>query len=312
MKKILITGSNSMDGSHLVDILVDKNYELHCVINNNFSNLDNVKDKINIHKGNLTNKNFVYELVEKIQPDYIFHLAALSFSADYWNDPYESYQVNFMTSLNLLEAIKFFNKNIRFLNVSSSEVYGNFCGPINESSPMSPVSPYGLAKMCSQKNVEIYRVKYNLFASNAICFNHESERRPLKFVTRKLSSQLSKIMSKKQDKIIFGNIDIKKDWGYAPEYVDGMCRILFHSEPDDFILASNNLVSLKDIIIHAFKYVGIEDYFNYIEINDKSNNPNLIENHGIAQKAHQILDWKADTSIFNVIEKMIDHDIKYG
>jgi len=182
---------------------------------------------------------------------------------------------------------------------------------MNENSYMNPVTPYGIAKMMSQKNVEIYRNKFNIFACNAICFNHESERRQHKFVTRKISSEVANIFLKSSEKITFGNIYSRKDWSYAPDFVDGMYRILQHQHPEDFILASQSLVSVEEMIQHAFQHVGIENWQDYISFDQKMFKFRAsTENYGIIDKAKLLLDWEPKTSIIKVIELMVDHDIK--
>ena len=216
-----------------------------------------------------------------------------------------------MSSVFILEAIKSINPKIKFLNISTSEIFGLQNGAMDENSHMQPITPYGTAKMMSQKNVEIYRNKFDIFACNAICFNHESPLRQHKFVTRKISSEVANIYLKCTDKITFGNIYSRKDWGYAPDYVEGMYRILQHDKPEDFVLASQKLVSVEEIIKHAFNHIGIENWQDYIIVDQKMlKSRAATENYGIIDKAKLLLNWEPNTSIFKVIELMVDHDIK--
>jgi GDPmannose 4,6-dehydratase len=306
MKKALITGINGMDGRHLSELLLAKGYEVYGITRSKSSH-----EKIKLYNGDVTDVNFIYKTILDCMPDEIYHLAAISYHEEYWNDPATSYMVNAMSSVFILEAIKSINPHIKFLNISTSEIFGSQNGAMDENSYMQPITPYGIAKMMSQKNVEIFRNKFNIFACNAICFNHESPLRQHKFVTRKISSEVANIYMKSTNKITFGNIYSRKDWGYAPDYVDGMHRILQHSQPEDFVLASQNLVSVEEMIRHAFEYIGIKNWQDYIIVDQKMlKSRAATENYGIIDKAKLFLDWEPKTSIFEVIEVMVEHDIK--
>jgi len=308
MKKALITGINGMDGKYLSDLLSTKGYEVYGVSRSKFFNSN---EKIKLYNGDVTDVNFIYKSILDCMPDEIYHLAAISYHEEYWSDPATSYMVNAMSSVFILEAIKSINPKIKFLNISTSEIFGLQNGAMDENSHMQPITPYGTAKMMSQKNVEIYRNKFDIFACNAICFNHESPLRQHKFVTRKISSEVANIYLKCTDKITFGNIYSRKDWGYAPDYVEGMYRILQHDKPEDFVLASQKLVSVEEIIKHAFNHIGIENWQDYIIVDQKMlKSRAATENYGIIDKAKLLLNWEPNTSIFKVIELMVDHDIK--
>ena len=307
MKTALITGVNGMDGSHLADLLIDKGYKVYGISRSNSS----PNNKVNYLVGDICDANFVYKSIINCAPDEIYHLAAISYHEEYWNDPVSTYMVDSISSVYFLEAIKTIDSKIKFLNISSSEVYGMQNGAMDENSYMQPVTPYAIAKMMSHKNTELYRNKFGLFAANAICFNHESERRQHRFVTRKISSGVADIYLKSTDKLTFGNIYAKKDWSYAPDFVDGMYRILQHEFPEDFVLASQSLISVEEMIQHAFEYVGIKNWQNYIEVDEKLVMSRAVtENYGIIDKAKLLLDWEPKTSILKVIEIMVDHDIK--
>jgi GDPmannose 4,6-dehydratase len=306
MKKALITGINGMDGKHLSDLLVSKGYQVFGIARS-----QNDASEAKIYIGDVTDINFLYKTIIHCMPDEIYHLAAVAYYEDYWRDPINSYMVNSMSSVYILEAIKVINPLIKFLNVSSSEIYGIQNGAIDENYQMQPITPYGIAKMMSQKNVDMYRDKFSLFACNAICFNHESPLRQYKFVTRKISYEVANKFLKSEDKITFGNIYSRKDWGYAPDYVEGMYKILQHPNPENFILASESLVSVEEILDHAFKYIGISDWKKFIIIDQKMLKSRAsTENYGMIDKARLLLDWEPKTSIFKVIEMMVDHDIK--
>jgi GDPmannose 4,6-dehydratase len=296
-----------MDGSHLADLLLKKGYHV-CGITRSHLELN---ENVTYYQGDISDVNFIYKTILSCMPDEIYHLAAISYHEEYWSDPLNTYMVDSISSVYILEAIRAINPKIKFLNISTSEIFGLQNGAMDENSYMKPITPYAIAKMMSQKNVELYRDKFNIFASNAICFNHESELRHRKFVTRKISSEVANIYFKSTEKITFGNIYSRKDWGYAPDYVDGMYRILQHGHPEDFVLASQNLVSVEEIIQHAFKHVGIENWQDYIIVDQKMlKSRAATENYGIIDKAKLLLDWEPKTSILKVIELMVDHDIK--
>ncbi len=308
MKKALITGVNGMDGSHLADLLVLKGYEVFGITrSSSLKKNPNVK----YFHGDIANVNFIYKTILDCMPDEIYHLAAVSYHEEYWSDPLNTYMVDSIYSVYFLEAIKNINPKIKFLNISSSEVYGLQNGAMDEKSYMHPITPYGIAKMMSQKNIELYRDKFNIFACNAICFNHESERRNHRFVTRKISSNVADIFLKSDGKITFGNIYARKDWGYAPDYVEAMHLIMQHNDPEDFVLASQTLVSVEEIISHAFNHVGIKNWQDYVLIDQKMlKSRAATENYGIIDKAKLLLNWEPKTSILKVIELMVDNDIK--
>ena len=307
MKTALITGVNGMDGSHLADLLLKKGYHV-CGITRSHVKLNK---NVTYYQGDISDVNFVYKTILNCMPDEIYHLAAISYHEECWNDPLSTYMVDSISSVYFLEAVRAINPKIKFLNISTSEIFGLQNGAMDENSHMNPITPYGTAKMMSQKNVEIYRNKFDIFACNAICFNHESHLRKHKFLTRKISSEVANIHLKSTDKITFGNIYSRKDWGYAPDYVDGMYRILQHDHPEDFVLASQNLVSVEEMIQHAFQHVGIENWQDYISVDQKMFKFRAsTENYGIIDKAKLLLDWEPKTSIFKVIELMVDHDIK--
>lgn len=312
-KRALITGINGMDGSYMAELLLEKGYEVYGTIRHNSSlkHIENIKDKLHFITGDIVNSSFVYKSILESNPDEIYHLAAISHSDQIWADPLYTYKCVGESTVVFLEAIKNINKNIRFLNCSSSEIYGKNIGKVDENTPKNPQNPYGLAKLFAHQNVELYKDKFGIFACNAICFNHESERRNINFVTRKISYNVSELYLKKNFKIKFGDINAAKDWSYAPEFVDAMYKILQLQEPEDFVLASGKLVDIKSIIEHAFKYTNINNWENYVEYDEsllinRSNNYNF----GDYTKAKKLLNWSPKMSIFEIIEKMIENDIE--
>jgi GDPmannose 4,6-dehydratase len=312
-KRALITGVSGMDGSHLAEHLISLDYEVYGTVRftSNLKNIKNFQKDINLLYGDITDQNFIYKTILQSQPDEIYHLAAISYSAEIWENPISTYNIDAISVVQFLEAIKNINPKIKFLACSSSEIYDVLSGGIDESVMANPSSPYGIAKLFAQNNIKMYRDKYNLFCCSTVLFNHESERRSENFVTKKISSGLANIYLKGTKKIILGDISSRKDWGYSPEYVNGMHKMLQINEPEDFILANQSLVSVEEIIKHGFKYVNIENWQDYIEIDQSiSVNRNKKEIYGIIDKAKEKLNWYPETSIYSVIEKMIDFDIE--
>lgn len=312
MKKVLITGINGMDGSYMAEILHRNDFKIHGTIrrNSDLKNLYHIKNDIEFHIGDLSSKSFIYNTILKCQPDYIFHLASISSNDEIWLDPIYTQDVVGNVTLHILEAARNINNNIKILNCSSSEIFGDNIGKVDENSVKNPKSPYGISKLFAYNVSKLYREKYDLFVSNAICFNHESERRSSNFFTKKLSLEIVKILKGDSKKIKFQNITSKKDWGYAPDYVYGMYKLLMHEKPIDCIFASGNLTSVRDIIIHGFNYVGIENWQDYVECDDAMNeNRNNNFNYGDIKKANEILNWKSQIGIYEVIEKMINYEL---
>jgi len=312
MKRALITGINGMDGSYLAEHLLQLGYEVHGTtrFSSSHKNIDSIKNKINLHFGEITDPNFIYKTIFESQPDEIYHLAAISNSAEIWNDPLTTYNVDGISVVLFLEAIKSINKHIKFLFCSSSEIYAGNDGSIDENTPYNPASPYGIAKLFAHQNIKLYSKKYGIFACNAICFNHESERRGNGFVTKKISTGVAEVYLKSQNQIIFGDISAKKDWGYAPEYVVAMHKMLQLDNPEDFILASNSLYSVEQIIKHAFQYKNICDWENYVKYDDSfSANRVNKELVGIIDKAKSLLNWEPKITILQAIEYMVDFEI---
>jgi GDPmannose 4,6-dehydratase len=313
MKRALIVGINGMDGSYLAEHLLQLGYEVHGTtrFSSSHKNIESIKNKLYLHFGEITDPNFIYKTIFESNPDEIYHLAAISNSAEIWNDPLSTYNVDGISIVLFLEAIKSINKNIKFLFCSSSEIYANNDGPIDENTPFNPASPYGIAKLFAHQNIKMYTKKYGIYACNAICFNHESERRGDDFVTKKISKGVAEIYLKSEKEISFGNIKVKKDWGYAPEYVVAMNKMLQLENPEDFILASGSLYSVEEIIKHAFEYKNISDWQKYVNY-DMNINANRVNKElvGIIDKAKSLLNWEPKTTILQAIECMVEYEIK--
>ncbi|MGC8824792.1 MAG: GDP-mannose 4,6-dehydratase [Bacteroidales bacterium] len=269
-KKALITGITGQDGSYLAELLLAKGYEVHGMIRRsssfNTARIDHLyKDRHNkdvrlfLHYGDMTDSSNLNRLLEKIQPDEIYNLAAQSHVKVSFEVPEYTAEVDALGTLRFLDAIKETGIPTRFYQASTSELYGKVQAiPQNETTPFYPRSPYAVAKLYGYWIIVNYREAYNLFACNGILFNHESPRRGETFVTRKITMAAARIKAGLQDVLYLGNLDAKRDWGYAPEYVEGMWRILQHPQPEDFVLATNETHSVREFAELAFKELGIE------------------------------------------------------
>lgn len=271
MKKIaLISGITGQDGSYLTELLLEKGYEVHGIIRRSssfntfridhiYNNPEYLNKRFFLHYGDLTDSSNLNRLVEKIKPTEIYNLGAQSHVQVSFEVPEYTAEVDGVGTLRFLDAIKEVGINTRFYQASTSELYGKVHEiPQTEKTPFYPRSPYAAAKLYAYWIVVNYREAYNVFASNGILFNHESERRGKTFVTRKITVAASKIVLGQQDKLILGNLDSKRDWGYAPEFVEGMWRILQADEPDDFVLATNETHTIREFVEETFKVLGEE------------------------------------------------------
>ena len=337
MKKALITGITGQDGSYLSEFLINKGYEVHGIIRRsssfNTSRIDHLyKDPHNkdinlfLHYGDMTDSSNLNRLLEKIKPDEIYNLAAQSHVKVSFEVPEYTADVDGVGVLRFLDAIKETGVETRFYQASTSELYGMVQEiPQNEKTPFYPRSPYGIAKLYAYWIVKNYREAYNLFACNGILFNHESPRRGETFVTRKITRAASKIKLGLQEKLYLGNLDAKRDWGYAPEYCEGMWMILNHDFPDDYVLATGETHTVREFCELAFKELDIEIQWEGSGINEKaidaSTGKIVIEvdpNYyrptevdiliGDATKAKNDLGWTPNTSFHELVKIMMKAD----
>jgi GDPmannose 4,6-dehydratase len=340
MKKIaLISGITGQDGSYLTELLLDKGYEVHGIIRRSssfntfridqiYNNPDYLNSRFFLHYGDLTDSSNLNRLVEKIQPTEIYNLGAQSHVQVSFEVPEYTAEVDGIGTLRFLDAIKETGVNTRFYQASTSELYGKVHEiPQTEKTPFYPRSPYAAAKLYSYWIVVNYREGYNVFASNGILFNHESERRGKTFVTRKITVAAAKIILGQQDKLSLGNIDAKRDWGYAPEYVEGMWRILQADKPDDFVLATNETHSIREFIEEAFMNLGEEIIWKGKGVDEtgmiKSSGKEVIRIDpryfrptevdllvGNPAKAMEMLGWKPKTTFRELVKIMIESDFE--
>ncbi len=340
MKKVaLISGITGQDGSYLTELLLDKGYTVHGIIRRSssfntfridhlFNNKEIYNKQLFLHYGDLTDSSNLNRLVEKTRPDEIYNLGAQSHVHVSFEVPEYTAEVDGIGTLRFLDAIKENKVKTRFYQASTSELYGLVQEiPQTEKTPFYPRSPYAAAKLYSYWVTVNYREAYGLFASNGILFNHESERRGKTFVTRKISVGVSKIILGMQDKLFMGNLDSKRDWGYAPEYVEGMWRMLQAGEPGDFVLASNVTHTVREFIEESFRNLGEEVYWKgsgvsetgllkssgkeVIGIDPRYFRPTEVDFlQGDYTKAKQLLQWEPETTFKELVRLMVNADFE--
>ena len=315
MKTALVTGINGMDGSHLSDLLLSKGYKVFGMerrsSSKNRTNTLHLEDKVTFLQGDLTDQNSLLRCLKESNPDEVYNLAAQSFVGESWNTPEHTSEVTGLGVLRILEAFREFNPKIKFYQASSSEMFGRMVeNPANENTPFYPRSPYGVSKLYGHWITKNYRESYDMFACSGILFNHESEKRGIEFVTRKISDGVAKIKLGLADYISLGNLDAKRDWGYAPDYVEAMWLMLQQETPDDYVIATGNTYSIREFLDIAFNHVGIKNWEPYIKQDPRFMRPAEVDVlRGDFTKAKENLDWIPKTSFVNLVKKMVDNDI---
>lgn len=318
MKTALITGITGQDGAYLAKLLLSKGYTVYGMlsrrVNQSYTNLEYLElTGISFVFADLTDQCSIQNVIKKVQPDEVYNLAAMSFVGMSWDKPGYTSMVNGIGVLYLLEAIKNFCPNARLYQASTSEMYGN-CGgsePKNELTPFIPRSPYGVAKVFAHNMVVNYRESYGMFACCGILFNHESPLRGLEFVTRKISSGVAKIKAGLQNKIVLGNLDAKRDWGYAEDYVEAMWLMLQQDTPEDYVISSGETHSIEDLLEVAFSAAGISNWRSFVEQSPEFIRPAELDVLlGDSTKAKNNLGWYPKTTFKNLIEMMVHSDIK--
>ena len=316
-KRALITGLNGMDGSHLADFLLEKDYEVFGLIRNKAENyLTNSKHligKVNIIKGELTDQNSLLRAIKDTEPHEVYNLAAQSFVGDSWNAPEMTGNTTALGVLRMLEAIRESkNTNIRFYQASSSEMFGKMIeNPANENTPFYPRSPYGVAKLYGHWITKNYRESYDMFAVSGILFNHESERRGHEFVTRKISDGVARIHLGLADSLSLGNTKARRDWGYSPDFVEAMWLMLQQDKPEDYVVATGEVNSVEKFLDIAFGEIGITDWTPYVKKDDKFFRPAEVDVlRGDWSKAERELGWKPKTHFTDLVKKRVSNDIE--
>jgi GDPmannose 4,6-dehydratase len=321
-KKALITGIAGQDGSYLAEFLLSKNYEVHGIIrwdsvfttqriDHLYQDPHIIGVRLFLHYGDLTDTGNVEKIINKIKPDEIYHLAAMSHVRVSFDMPEYTANTDALGTLRLLEAIKNSGLSIKFYMAASSEMFGASPSPQNENTSFHPRSPYACAKVFSYHIVRLYREAYGIFSSNGILYNHESPRRGETFVTRKITHGIARIKAGLDKKIYLGNLDAKRDWGLAQEYIEVMWAILQQPKPDDFVIATGEAHSVREFLEEAFLYAGFNDWKSYIEIDPRYFRPAEVEVLvGDATKAKEKLSWQPKIKFKELIKIMVDADFR--
>ena len=315
MKRALITGINGMDGSYLADLLLEKGYEVYGMerrsSSKNRTNTGHLEGKVTFVNGDLTDQNSLVRCLRESNTDEVYNLGAQSFVGESWNTPEQTSDVTGMGVLRMLEAIREYGKDIKFYQASTSEMFGKMVeNPANENTPFYPRSPYGVAKLYGHWMTKNYRESYDMFNVSGILFNHESERRGIEFVTRKITDGVAKVHLGYEDHIRLGNLDSRRDWGYAPDYVECIWLMMQQDEPDDFVIATGISHSIRDFLDVAFGCVGIDDWSNYVVQDERYMRPAEIDVLcGDSTKAREVLSWKPKTSFEEMVRRMVTKDV---
>ena len=316
MKRALITGINGMDGSHLADFLLEKDYIIYGMERRtsspNRTNSSHLEGKITFVNGDLTDQNSLIRCLKESNPDEVYNLAAQSFVGESWNTPEQTGDVTGLGALRMLEAVREYGKDIKFYQASTSELYGRMIeNPAKETTPFYPRSPYGVAKLYGHWITKNYRESYDMFNVSGILFNHESERRGIEFVTRKITDGVAKIKLGLEDYITLGNLDSKRDWGYSPDYVESMWMMLQQDTPDDYVIATGKDHTIREFLDAAFTTVGITDWKKYVKQDPRFMRPaEVAVLCGDSTKAREVLGWYPRTSFKEMVSKMVKNDLE--
>tara|TARA_Y100000816_G_scaffold64403_1_gene42669 strand:- start:10796 stop:11827 length:1032 start_codon:yes stop_codon:yes gene_type:complete len=319
MKKAFITGVTGQDGYYLSKLLLEKGYEVHGTIRRassiNTERIDSLisqygNDKFFLHYSDLLDSSSLTNLLNNILPDEVYNLAAQSHVSVSFKNPIYTTQVGTLGSISLLEALRNLEKEVKFYQASSSEMYGGSSKvKLNENSPFDPKSPYAASKVFAHNVTKLYRESYDMFCVNGILFNHESPLRGETFVTRKITRAVGRIKMGIQEKVILGNLDASRDWGFAGDYVEGMWMMLQNKTPQDWVLATGESITVREFAELAFKAAGLE-WDKYIEISEKYFRPNEVEFLlGDYSKAKEELGWSPKTSINDLVNMMVEGDL---
>ncbi len=315
MKKALITGVTGQDGSYLAELLLERSYKVYGLVrrssSENYERIAHIRNNVNLIQGDLLDQTSLIEAVRECDPEEVYNLAAQSFVPTSWNQPVLTGEFTALGVTRMLEAIRKVNDKIRFYQASSSEMFGKVREtPQTESTPFHPRSPYGVAKVYGHYITLNYRESYNMFACSGILFNHESPRRGLEFVTRKITDAVAKIKLGTQKELALGNLDAKRDWGFAGDYVRAMWMMLQHSAPDDYIIATGENHSVREFCEIAFGHANL-DYKDYVRTDPKFIRPAEVDLLiGDNSKAKRVLGWVPKVKFKELVEMMVDADLK--
>ncbi|MEN6478093.1 MAG: GDP-mannose 4,6-dehydratase [Anaerolineales bacterium] len=313
-KTALITGVTGQDGSYLAELLLEKGYRVVGMVRRgsapNFHRIEHIMDRLIVEQGDLLDQVSLIELLRRHRPQEVYNLAAMSFVPTSWEQPVLTAEFTAVGVTRVLDAIRMVDPTIRVYQASSSEMFGKVQEvPQRETTPFYPRSPYGVAKVYGHWITVNYRESYNLFAVSGILFNHESPRRGLEFVTRKVTNSAAQIKLGVLDRLPMGNLDAKRDWGYAGDYVRAMWLMLQQDKPDDYVVATGEQHSVRELLEVAFGYLGL-DYRDYVYVDPRFLRPaDVYELVGDASKARRVLGWKPEVNFQQLIEMMVEHDL---
>lgn len=323
LKKAFITGITGQDGSYLAELLLDKGYEVHGIIRRsssfNTGRIQHILDEIHdptarlfLHYGDMTDELSLARVIERVRPDEVYNLAAQSHVRVSFDQPILTAEIGAIGTLCLLEAIRnaSLEESVRFYQASSSEMFGQTDQvPQNEETSFNPMSPYACGKVFSHYVVKNYRAAYGMHATNGILFNHESPRRGETFVTRKITRGLARILAGIDEKLYLGNLEAKRDWGYAGDYVEAMWLMLQQDVPDDYVIATGETHSVKEFLAEAFGAVGL-DWQEYVEVDERYLRPSEVEVLlGDASKARDVLNWQPKTTFKELVRMLLRNDL---
>ena len=315
-KRALITGITGQDGSYLAEFLLSKNYKVFGLTRRtstpNYERIKHIEDKIELIPGDLLDQQSLTSAIDSSRPDEIYNLAAQSFVATSWSQPVLTGEFTALGVTRMLEAIRQVRPNAKFYQASSSEMFGMVReSPQNENTPFHPRSPYGVAKVYGHWITINYRESYNLFTVSGILFNHESPRRGLEFVTRKISHGVAKIHLGQTDHLVLGNLDAKRDWGFAGDYVCAMWLMLQQEKAADYVIATGENHSVAQFAQEAFKVIGVKNWKKYVKVSKEFFRPAEVDFLvGDATRARKILDWKPTVSFAELVKMMVKSDIE--
>ena len=319
MKKALITGISGQDGSYLAELLLSKGYEVHGLvmrveledITHRLINVQNILDQITLHPAELESFPTIFNAIEQICPDECYHLAAQSYVDYSFDTEFSTVNTNLNGTHNMLAALKMVCPKCRFYFAGSSEMFGRAeTSPQDENTPFNPRSLYGITKVAGHHLSMNYRERYNMFTATGIMYNHESERRGFEFVTRKISSGAASIKLGITDTLVLGNLDSRRDWGFAPEYVNGMWLMLQHKNPDNFVIGKGETHSVREFVEIAFSTLDL-DWQKYVILDEKLLRPaEVVELRANPAKAYQVLNWQPQVSFAELVQRMVRYDLE--
>ena len=313
-RRALITGITGQDGSYLAELLLDKGYEVHAVVRRasttNYWRIEHLLDRIRLHPGDLLDQLSIIRVLNDVRPHEVYNLAAMSFVPASWDQPMLTGEFNAQGVTRVLEAIRQVDPTIRLYQASSSEMFGKVREvPQTELTPFYPRSPYGVSKVFAHYITVNYRESYNLFAVSGILFNHESPRRGLEFVTRKVTDGVARIKLGLADSLSLGNLDAQRDWGFAGDYVRAMWLMLQQDQPDDFVVATGVSHSVRELVEVAFARVGL-DWQKHVKTDPSLLRPAEVDHLiGDPAKAHKVLGWKPSVDFTGLVNMMVDADL---